>query len=179
MPLVFLIAFLLLLAISCLIIYWIFKLVKRLKKAGYGKLAMGILAVIALFVFYSLYAALYPSEDLYKADFETGSGIRLPASAEFVAKTCDYPDLHGHYYEAALIRLSPADFRQLQMRLSFDSGFVPADESSGFFRNTFQWLRGKNIVDWENFSPVYRTERRKRFSIGFGSNNLVLFEKSP
>lgn len=85
-----------------------------LTKKGYRFVGIILFIIVPIWTAYEIYFAIYPPESFYIFEFEYHTGLVLPNSVEFIAKDASYPDIHGDYWSAAVVRLSTEDFNQLK-----------------------------------------------------------------
>lgn len=116
----FILAIVVVLAIPIVTTRWLYR---KLRKTKYGKYAFFIPVIVMIFGTCEIYRALYPNDDFYKQDFEYMSHLKFPKSGTILYKSADYPDIHGHYSSAALVRLIPTERDRLLHDLSVDKAF--------------------------------------------------------
>lgn len=81
------------------------------------------LTLVIGFSGYFAYTAVYPTDDFYRAEFETITLRKLPNSAKILQKSATYPNFHGDYSSDATIELSPNDFQNLLKQMQHDKRF--------------------------------------------------------
>ncbi len=85
-------------------------------------------AGLLLSLAYSIYGAMYPSDDFFLAEFKEVTLREPPFSSKIVAKSASYPDLHGDYCSYSRIELTPTDYSALLGEIEADSCFEPSEE---------------------------------------------------
>ncbi len=120
---------------------------KWLKRKDYPKIAIAIPAIIMGAFFYSIYTAFYPTDNFYFEEFKEVTLRQVPESAIVIRKSASYPDMHGDYCSASLIRLSRQDFIILFDELSQDKRLVKNGEliSSSEFEEVIGNSKPENI----------------------------------
>lgn len=96
----------------------------RLSREKSKKINIIWFIIIVLFSNIFTYIAFYPDEEFYAEEYETITLNKLPKSAEFIKKSVSYPDLHGDYCSAALIKISPSDYNKLLKELQKNRSFL-------------------------------------------------------
>ncbi|MBY5951664.1 hypothetical protein KUV23_11800 [Algoriphagus marincola] len=94
---------------------------KWLTKKGHPKIGNGLTIIVIIGTAYLIYTAIFPPTSFYEEEFEQQTGLKLPNSAQFLTKDASYPDLHGDYWSAAVVRLSTEDYNRLKKQLSEDA----------------------------------------------------------
>jgi hypothetical protein len=98
-------------------------LVKLWRKGRIWKVATVTIAAVLL---YQIFTAVYPPDSFYKGEFESVTGLPFPASGSFLFKDASYPDIHGDYCSAALIKVSEQDYAELRSKMTVrQSRFAP------------------------------------------------------
>lgn len=100
---------------------------KSICRMGYKWLAIAITICIFLFIFYSTYTAIFPTDDFYYQEFKTVTLRQIPKSAVIVKKTASYPDFHGDYCSGTKIKLSKRDYNELLKEIKADERLHPGD----------------------------------------------------
>ncbi|OYU85592.1 MAG: hypothetical protein CFE24_01435 [Flavobacterium sp. BFFFF2] len=101
-----------------------------LTKKGYGLASNTLIFSLAIFLAYSVYTAVYPSDGFYLAEFKDITLREAPKSAVVISKDASYPFFHGEYSSASLIMLSNEDYNFLLDELSNDKRIrvnIPTD----------------------------------------------------
>lgn len=73
------------------------------------------------FLIWTVYTAIYPTDDFYLQEFEEVTLREPPSSAKVLAKSASYPAPNGDYCSFARIEVSREDFASLMMELEADS----------------------------------------------------------
>ncbi|MEO6148897.1 MAG: hypothetical protein ABIN95_08020 [Mucilaginibacter sp.] len=108
-----------LIGLGLLIVLLIF-IYNRFLRIGYPKTGITVAIAIFALIAYPFYTAFYPNDNFYFDEFKTITLIQAPPSADIICKVASYPDQHGDYSAAALIKLSKKDYRNLSFQLSND-----------------------------------------------------------
>lgn len=96
-----------------------------IKKKGWSK-HLRLLALIPLFVFgYFVYDAIYPAEDFYRQEFETGTGIDFPSEGKILFKTASFPDHFGDYSSVFCFETDSAFYDKLLSELELIGDTTP------------------------------------------------------
>jgi hypothetical protein len=93
---------------------------KWLSRLGYKYVAIAVLAPIYIWLTYSIYTAIYPTDEFYYDEFKTVTLRQIPKSAVVVNKTASYPDFHGDYVSVSRIKLSKQDYGKLLKDIKAD-----------------------------------------------------------
>ncbi|WP_116109048.1 hypothetical protein [Lewinella sp. IMCC34191] len=73
-----------------------------------------LLSLAAILVLgFIMLRAVYPDDDFYLQDFTEVTGIEFPKKAEFLYTTASFPDHHGDYVSASLIKVESEFYKQL------------------------------------------------------------------
>jgi hypothetical protein len=86
---------------------------KWLSRLGHKNIAITVLVPIYIWLAYSIYTAIYPTDEFYYEEFKTVTLREIPKSAVIVKKTASYPDFHGDYVSASRVKLSNKDYNKL------------------------------------------------------------------
>jgi uncharacterized protein with PQ loop repeat len=95
---------------------------RRLKR-----ILISSLSLLQLWIFYSIYIALYPNESFYFEEYKSVVGKPVPKSAEIVDKSASYPDFQGSYNSVSLISLSKTDYHNLYHEIDQNKDFEHAE----------------------------------------------------
>ena len=110
-----------------------------------GRIGMAAAIAIVAAVIYQMCTAVYPPDSFYKGEFERVTGLPFPASGSFIVKDASYPDIHGDYCSAALIKVSQEDYADLRSRMDVrQSRFTPM--GSGCLRHLVQVTGDKPVL---------------------------------
>ena len=88
-------------------------LFKWLSRLGYKNVAIVVLICIYSWLTYSIYTAIYPTDEFYYEEFKKVTLREVPKSAVIIKKTASYPDIHGDYVSVLRIKLSKQDYNTL------------------------------------------------------------------
>lgn len=103
------------LIIPILICVFSFKRAKKKKILAYRPI---VPLVIIAFLGYETYTAIYPTDNFYFAEFKSVTLMNIPKSAKIIKKDASYPDFHGDYCSASLIKLSQQEYTDLLDQIS-------------------------------------------------------------
>jgi hypothetical protein len=117
-----------LLSIPAIILYLLYK---WLKKKGYKWIGLLIIAISISTLVYGIYTAVYPTDSFYFDDFKKVTSLEIPKSAEVIDKTASYPDFHGDYISCSIMKLSKQDYQSLLNALNKDKTMRKNPEISG------------------------------------------------
>jgi energy-coupling factor transporter transmembrane protein EcfT len=106
-----------LISLPTLIAYYINR---WLTKKGFKYIGIVLLIIAPLWTVYSVYTAIYPTDSFYLEEFKEVTLRKAPKTAKVISKTASYPDFHGDYCSASLIKLSKNDYIDLIKELSYD-----------------------------------------------------------
>ena len=106
-----------LLAIPCAGLYFLHK---WLTKKGYRKVGLTLIFAFTVYLGYSTYTAIYPTDSFYFSEFKEVTLREAPKSATVINKDASYPDFHGDYCSASLITVSNDDYSSLLNELTND-----------------------------------------------------------
>ncbi len=130
---------------------------------------------------YSTYRAFFPSDSFYIDEFEHYTKLSFPCSGEIISKGASYPDIHGDYSAAAVIKLSNNDFYDLRNKIRL-SKQLQRDTIYPFkfgnqIKDIIYTLDEKSFT--ENFSINPMVGSMSVFSIGFDeTNKLIAFDRN-
>lgn len=82
---------------------------------------------VSVFLAYSAYDAVYPSDDFFLGEYAEVTLRQAPDTARVIAKSASYPDLHGDYCSFSRIALGARDYDELLRQLSEDSRLSPGE----------------------------------------------------
>lgn len=118
----------------------------------FGNKKLGYIMATSLFLFigYETYEAFYPSDDFYEVEFKDITGLELK-TAELLKSDASYPDSHGDYCSAALIKLEEEEYRDLLAKIQADSRFN-GQELIGS-------IQLSNVTDGEKLDFLYKASR--------------------
>jgi len=87
-------------------------------------------ACLLVAIAYNAYAAVYPTDDFYLAEFKEVALRDAPSSAKVAIKSSTYPDFHGDYCSFSRIEVSAEDFNLLLSAISQDKRFSAGESIS-------------------------------------------------
>lgn len=93
---------------------------KWLTKKGYRKIGLTLIIAFTVYLGYSTYTAIYPTDSFYLSEFKDVTLRDAPKSATIINKDASYPDFHGDYCSASLITVSNEDYSTLLNELTND-----------------------------------------------------------
>lgn len=108
---------LIILAIPYFILYLLYK---WLAKKGYRVVGITLIIAFTVYLGYSTYTAIYPTDSFYLSEFKEVTLREAPKSALVINKDASYPDFHGDYCSASLITVSNNDYSSLLNELTND-----------------------------------------------------------
>jgi hypothetical protein len=122
---------------------------------------------------FETYSAFNPSNSFYLGEFERVTARKAPSSAIVLKKASSYPDMHGDYGSAALIRLSNQDYNKLLIDITNDkemhSGELMWSEEMS------KIMEMQNIDDIEaKFVRTIPGEEDRYLFIGFMKNKATI-----
>lgn len=101
-----------------------FFLNRWLKRKGIKYIGIILLVIAPLWTIYEIYTAIYPTDSYYLDEFKKVTLREAPKTAEVIKKTASYPDFHGDYCSASLIKLSRQDYKNLLYELFGDKRLI-------------------------------------------------------
>jgi len=110
----FIIAILLIVGIPVglsLLTYWL------IKKAGFDKRLRLISLLPVLTLCYFVYTAFYPTDSFYKDDFVEVTGTEFPETGDILYKIASYPNIHGDYQSAIVVKVDTDFYKALPDKL--------------------------------------------------------------
>ncbi|WP_322969481.1 hypothetical protein [Faecalibacter sp. LW9] len=107
-------AFLLIIVIPLAITYLLYKYLNRKFP---NKLYKYIAFAPTLLLIYSIWTAIYPSEDFYKDNFKEVTQIEFPKNSKFIYKDATFPDHFGDYTSVFIIETSKNEIDKLKAQL--------------------------------------------------------------
>lgn len=105
------------LAIPCVGLYFLYK---WLTKKGYRIVGIALFVGFSIYLVYSIYTAIYPTDSYYYSEFKEVTLRDAPKSATIINKGASYPDFHGDYCSASLMIISTDDYLTLLNDLNND-----------------------------------------------------------
>ena len=93
---------------------------KWLTKKGYRKVGLTLIIAFTVYLGYSTYTAIYPTDSFYFSEFKEVTLREAPKSATVINKDASYPDFHRDYCSASLITVSNDDYSSLLNELTND-----------------------------------------------------------
>lgn len=105
------------LAIPYVLLYFIYK---WLTKKGFRVVGLTLIVAFTIYLGYSAYTAVYPTDSFYFSEFKEVTLREAPKSATVKSKDASYPDFHGDYCSASLITVSNDDYSSLFNELTND-----------------------------------------------------------
>jgi hypothetical protein len=97
--------------------FWLFK---YLSKKGYRYFGLIMLTIVIGSITYFVYDAVFPADSFYYSEFKEVTLRTIPKSAVIIKKTASYPDFHGDYCSASLIKISKQDYNNLLNEIKSD-----------------------------------------------------------
>lgn len=147
-----------------------------LRKKGYKKVGLAILAIVTFWTIYTSYTAFYPTNSFYKDEFEYNTGLDFPKSGDILTKDASYPDLHGDYSATAVFKTDQEDFKQILTAIQKDSKFQLDTIPFKFNLANFD-----NNVKETSFNKCFKLNRQDRdlvFTISFNDkDNLIAIQR--
>ena len=145
------------------------------KKRHLKNILFGLLVFTTVDFSYTVYRAIYPGDNFYIKEFKDNSKVQFPSSGKIINSDASYPDIHGHYFAAALIQFSKADYVNLKNRVSSDTDFSKTYQPIGESDQIRKILRGLPHEDIEIiFMKRMKPESEYLFKIGFCRKNRVV-----
>lgn len=95
------------------IVFTIFVIYNWLRESKYRKIALALLIPIFIFIIYSIYTAIYPTDDFYYEEFKKVTLKDAPESSVILRKDASFPSLMGDYCSASMMTLSTDDYLKL------------------------------------------------------------------
>jgi hypothetical protein len=97
-------------------------LVKRwLLTKGYNFIGITLMIIAPILTVYLVYTAFFPRNSYYLDEFKEVTLRQAPKTAKIIRKSASYPDFHGDYCSASIIRLTREDYIDLLIELSDDN----------------------------------------------------------
>ncbi|MCF1749625.1 hypothetical protein [Mariniradius sediminis] len=120
-----------------------------------------------VFLLYSVYTAIYPTDDYFFNEFELVTLRETPLSAVVVRKEASYPDFHGDYCSAALLLLTEEDYRNLLDDLGDDQRF--SKMAKGDYLGSFEFTAAMDTLSTDQIVQgfVRYTSGDENLYIGF------------
>ncbi|KUG08617.1 hypothetical protein [Solirubrum puertoriconensis] len=131
------------------------------RRKGNRRLALLLPGLLMSGIGYCVHFAIYPNDAFYHDEFRSITGVPLPASADIQRKDASYPDQHGAYAACARIRLAPADYTNLLLRLRRDTTFQSLSSPKFLFihSDTFEYVNpgvDVKLTCSAAYSSIYR-----------------------
>jgi hypothetical protein len=96
----------------------------------YDKRLKLFLLIPVIFIGVSVYTAIYPNDEFYQEDFREITGLEFPKDGDIIFKIASYPDQHGDYGSASIIKITK-DFDVKLERQLIEKGFKENLERHG------------------------------------------------
>ncbi len=145
----------------------------KLTIATSKKINIGYIILLIGYSFFSTYTAIYPLDSFYKEEFEFYTEVKLPSKTKILKKDASYPDIHGDYASAAVIKLGKDDFRKLKESIMQLVHF----EIEEYNQNTFVSGELKSLikgVDQADIESIYKM-KAGWFKIAFLMDGETVF----
>ena len=107
-------AFMLIIGIPIAITYLLYKYFNRKFP---NKLYKYVAFAPTLLLIYSIWTAIYPSQDFYEDDFKEVTQIEFPKNSKFIYKDATFPDHFGDYTSVFMIETSKNEIDKLKAQL--------------------------------------------------------------
>lgn len=107
-------AFLLIIGIPIAITYFLYKYLYRKFP---NKLYKYVAFAPTLLLIYSIWTAIYPSEDFYEDDFKEVTQIEFPKNSKFIYRDATFPDHFGDYTSVFLFETTKEETEKLKVQL--------------------------------------------------------------
>ena len=91
-----------------------------LTKKGIKHVGLFLLIIAPVCTAFEVYTAIYPLDNFYLSEFKEVTLREAPKSATVINKDASYPDFHGDYCSASLIKVSKDDYSSLLNELNND-----------------------------------------------------------
>jgi hypothetical protein len=153
--------------------YLILKLIERRAFRNW-KTYLGLIPIMIL-SFY-IYEGIYPSNDFYKQDFRTVTGLDFPENGVINYKTASYPDQHGDYTSISIIDVDELFYNKLRTHL-LSIGFKDETNPVGStqFSEEMNHISEQDIIGGLSLTEGYGTY----YYVGFLSNRrTIIVERS-
>ena len=136
---------LLVLAMPAGLSYGIHRLVVR---RGYDE-RLRVLALLPLLAFgVGAYAAFYPGEETYRADYAEVTGLSLPDHVEFHYRTSSFPEPFESSTSASVIRVGPGYYAELPGLLAANAmRSTGLDGGSSSLMKAMSHTKGLDVAD--------------------------------
>lgn len=147
----------------------------KLTKYWSRKFNITYVCILVMIPAYLTFDAFFPSKSFYEGEFKTVTFRDIPRPAEFIEKTCSYPDFHGEYCSSSQIKLSKADYEKLFSELILDKRFIKSGQTIGSaeFDKSLGNKNSKRITF--NFIRPIEGEEDHHLFIGFYDDNETVF----
>lgn len=156
------------------ILYFLYK---WLTKKGQKKIGVIILVAIFGFLTYSIYTAIYPSNQFYIDEFEINTGLEFPKSGKITIKDSNYPDQHGDYGSTAIIEFNKIEYEQLKTNIASLKNFQvdTTRQGIGITTECRKLTKGYSKNDFE---IIYYNTEKEWFKVAFLRNKkTIIFER--
>ena len=125
---------------------------------------------------YEAYIGVYPTDDFYFSEFKKVTLKDTPKSAIIIRKDASYPDFHGDYCSASLMRVSSFDYNLLLKQLIRDNQIFKNNQGdingSSELYKVMGTLKREQII--HSFSRSIPGEDDHYLSIGFLDDKKTL-----
>ncbi len=166
---VILFVLLIIVALPIVFLRYIYKLLTKrgYKLNGYILICINLMLALYLFLTSEIYEGFYPTNSFYFDEFTEVTLRKPPKSAQIINKFASYPDFHGDYCSASLIKLSKEDYNLLLNELTNDNRIIKGVKliGSNELDNVIGNYKEENII--HSFTRHIPNEEDHYLYIGF------------
>jgi energy-coupling factor transporter transmembrane protein EcfT len=175
MILLLVLIFVVIIGVPIVISYFIYR---WLRKTEFKKYAFIFPIIILGTLIFFIYTAFYPTDSFYREDFESNTNLKLPDTAEILAKDASYPDQFGDYWSSAVIQLNEDEYLNLQLELSKSRNFA-IDTTNQKIGITKEYNKLTENISENEIEIVYFNKNEQWFKVAFlKDKKRIIFERS-
>lgn len=150
----------------------------RLSRVTLKKINRSYISIVFLIAAWQTYFAIYPMDSFYKDEFKFNTGIELPASANITTKSSWYPDMHGKYWAAAVIKLNENDYSILKSKIAAHENFT-VDTAQYKIGVTDDYKTLTKEIKEKDILIVYLNSKKHWFKVAFlNDRKTIIFENN-
>lgn len=150
----------------------------RITKAGIKKINTIYILILLSIAGFATYTALFPMDSYYKDEFKLNTGIDMPLSANIINKDCWYPDIHGKYWAAAIVKLNKNDYTLLNEKISKLNTFK-IDTTSQQIGVTADYNLLTQGIKKDKIRVVFFNVKKHWFKVAFlKDRQTIIFERN-
>ncbi len=146
------------------------------KRRWVNYLSIAPIAIVSILA-WEVYFAFYPKEEFYVSEWMRNTGLVMPSTAVFIKKNASYPDIHGDYWAAAIIEVSPEEYQLLKSEVARSSKAIIDTTLQPLIVSKELGNLAKSYLKSE-LTDVYQIDGDVWFKIGFYKDGIsFIFER--